>query len=291
MKDRTLVAAILLLVFLIQPLSEIVEANFYPFGIPTFSLRSPSSNPYLSTNQTVETAFSYNIPIDGVQVEYFSFSLDNSTKLTLVSKRTFDYTYNKTSYTVSKTMENLTTGKHSIAFYAQFLNGTNKEIGNLTVVVDPTYKTPIPQVISPLNQTTYKNEVPIIFTLENGTVDYCFYTLDSPHTSNTTNFFGNTTLTNLPDGSYKLQLHIAVITLTKIHVSDFRDTFFFNVNKTIALNSPSLSSTQPVETGFSDVDYRPIVIAFVLLVIVALLSSLFYFKRKNRLASKQSFLF
>jgi len=293
MRKAVLVTAILMMVFLIHPIAQlpVLKAHLYPFGIPPFSRISPNSNPYLSTKPTVETSFSYRIPISDVQVDYFSYSLDNDIRFTLDSNQTFDYTYNKTQYLVTKTLKNLATGIHSITFYAQFLNGTNNEIGHLKLAVDPTYKIPIPQVMSPLNQTTYTNEIPIILTVENGTLDYgCFYDLDSSRTGTITSFSGNTTLTNLSDGSYKLQLFISVRTLTKFHVGEFRETIFFNVNKTSTANTPFPSPTQPVEKGFYGVDYKPMVIAVILLVIVTLLGSLIYFKRKDKLTNKQSFL-
>jgi hypothetical protein len=285
LKARTLATTLLVTIFLIQPFAQFgaVEANPFQFGIQAFSLISPNSNPYLSTKPTVETSFSYRIPISDVQVDYFSYSLDNDIRFTLDSNQTFDYTYNKTKYSVTKTIENLETGIHSITFYAQFLNGINKEIGHLRIVVDPTYKTPIPIVISPLNHTTYANKVPITITVENGTLDYgSIYELDSSLTGKITNFSGNTTLNNLSDGSYKLQLHISVMTLTRVHVGGFSYTVFFDVNNSLTANTPFPSSMQPVKEGFYGVDYKPMVFAIILLVIVAFLGSLIYFRRKNR---------
>jgi hypothetical protein len=64
----------------------------------------------------------------------------------------------------------LANGDHSVTFYAQFFDGTVSGIWHLTIIVDPSYKNPVPLMISPINYTTYNTEeVPLVVWIETQT--------------------------------------------------------------------------------------------------------------------------
>jgi hypothetical protein len=229
--------ALLLMIFLMQAIAQvaIVNANFYPFGVPALQVRSPKSNPYLSVEPTVNISFDYYVSKNLTQVEHFSYSLDESANSILTSSMS-DYTYDTieySDYSVSKTLENLANGNHSVTFYVQFLNGTISDVWHLTIIVDTTYKHPVPLMISPLNQTTYNTkEVPVIFAVNSTYVGDSLYCLDSSDVQNSSwqCLIGNGTLSNLSEGPHTLKLIIWIETQTDIRYVEYRETVYFNVN-------------------------------------------------------------
>jgi hypothetical protein len=242
-----ILTSFLVIIFLVQPLTqmETVTANFYPHGVPTLQVHSPVSNPYLSKVPAVSISFDYYVSKDLTQVDYFSYSLDKNANSMLTSY-TSDYTYNTTKYTdysVAKTIENLPKGDHSVTFYVQFLNGTVSNFWNLTIIVDPTYKNPVPIMISPLNQTTYNtSEVPIVFTIDSSSVGVSLYSIDSFDTPNTNwqGLVGNGTLRNLPEGPHELKLIIMIGTQTDTAYVEYRETVYFNVGTASPTVAPSI---------------------------------------------------
>jgi hypothetical protein len=247
---KRLLATIIIIALAVTILSAIPisKANFYPFGVPTLEVHSPRSNPYLSVEPTTNILFDYYVSKDMEQVDHFSYRLDGNANFVLKSSLS-DYTYNKVNYSdylVSKTLENLANGHHSVAFYVQFLNGTVSNFWNLTIIIDSTYKNPVPLMISPLNQTTYNTkEVPITFTIDSNAVGDSLYSIDS--NSNWTGLIGNGTLTNLSEGSHELKLIITIETKTNTPYVEYRESIFFNIdtNKTTSISSPTPTSTVP----------------------------------------------
>jgi hypothetical protein len=227
---------------------KVVEANFYPFGVPDLQIHSPQSNPYVSVEPTVNISFDYYVSKNLIQVEHFSYSLDESASSMLTSNMS-DYTYDTvqySDYSVTKTLEDLANGNHSVTFYVQFLNGTISDIWHLTIIVDTTYKNPVPLMISPLNQTTYNTkEVPLIFAVNSTYVGDSLYCLDSSNVQNSSwqALIGNGTLTNLSEGPHTLKLIMCIETQTDIRYVEYRETVYFNVNTNKTAGEPSPTST------------------------------------------------
>jgi len=232
---------------------KVVEANFYPFGVPALQVRTPQSNPYISVEPTVNISFDYYVSKNLTQVEHFSYSLDGSANSILTSSMS-DYTYDRvkySDYSVTKNLENLANGNHSVIFYVQFLNGTVSDIWHLTIIVDTTYKNPVPFMISPLNQTTYNTkEVPLIFAVNSTYVGDSLYRLDSSIVQNSSwqVLIGNGTLSNLSEGPHALELIIWIETQTDMRYVEYGETVYFNVDTTAPTPTPFPKPTPMAET-------------------------------------------
>ncbi len=88
---------------------------------------------------------------------------------------------------------------------------------------------PIFTIISPQNQTTYTNQIPIIYSV-NSTVVWSYYALDvdEPKSVDWKVFTGNLTLTNLSIGSHKLIISVKTDPMPPSGLL-FEQTISFNV--------------------------------------------------------------
>jgi hypothetical protein len=310
MSKKTFMAKIIITAFLISLVSgmqavKVAKADPFLFGVPSLIVNSPPCNPYLAVKPTVGFSFDYYVSKNLTQIDHFTYSLDenaNSTLACSVSDFIDSRNYTQTMYShysVSKTLENLSNGNHSVTFYAQFLDGTIIDIWREKIIVDSTYKNPVPLMISPLNQTTYgTKEVPVIFSVNSSVVGESLYSLDS--SSNWPYLIGNGTLPNLSDGPHTLKLIVTIETQTDTRYVQYRETVYFNVdtNKTTSPTpapTPTLcpppSPTQqptptPVFTGSNVVadppmDFTPtlILLAVITLTVAIGVIAYFYFKR------------
>ena len=129
---------------------------------------------------------------------------------------------------------------------------------------EPTPTVPILTVISPKNQATYTNQVPITYNI-NSKVIWSYYALDTvgePQSSDWKSFNANTTLTGLSQGSHKIVISVKTeANPPSVPVSE----------QTISFNVDSSVSTSPSPTPTS----TPTVPEFSWLVIVPLLLSIF----------------
>jgi hypothetical protein len=88
--NRTALALTLVLAMIIGGVQtvKVVEANFYPFGIPTVEPLSPQAFPYIYVTPKVDISFNYNAQKNLTQVASFSYSLDKNANVTLTSEIT-----------------------------------------------------------------------------------------------------------------------------------------------------------------------------------------------------------
>jgi len=204
MRWAVLATAILVIVFLMTPLAQFgsVEANPFSFR-PGLYVRSPASSHIYVIDPWVSIFFFYSMENNLTQIS-FSYSLDNKANSTLgASMSKSDYVY---YYTVSKTLEGLADGDHTLTVYAHCSNGTVNSIINSVITVDAIANTPV--IISPLNQTTYNTkQVPLTYTI-NKEILWSYYSLDSPDDSDLKSFNGNITLPSLSEGQHELRLYV-----------------------------------------------------------------------------------
>lgn len=241
---------------------EVAKANFL-FGVPTLEVHFPPCNPYLSTNRSVNISFDYYVSKNLTQVDHFTYSLDKKANSTLTSSL-IDFTHRAATYSdysVSKALDNLSDGNHSVIFYAQFLNNTVSDFWHLTIIVDAAYSHPVPIMSSPLNQTTYNNrDVPMTFTVNTkeglSWVGQSLYSLDSSDWRGTDweGRWRNGTLRNLTDGPHTLNLVITIGTQTDERYVQVRETVYFNVdtNKTTDVASPSPSLSPSISSTLTE---------------------------------------
>jgi hypothetical protein len=182
----------------------------------------------------------------------------------------------------------LANGDHSVTFYAQFFDGTVSGIWHLTIIVDPSYKNPVPLMISPINYTTYNTEeVPLVFAINTTHIGNCFYRLDSSSAQNSSwlGLVGNGTLSSLSEGSHTLELVVWIETQTEIRYVACRDTVYFNVNTdTISEPATPSPSPEPTPTSPEGSPYSiPAIVAIGLVIPIAVgLGVLLYFKKRKR---------
>ena len=204
MRWAVLATAILVIVFLMKPLVQFraVEANPFAFR-PGLYVYSPTSSHIYVIDPWASIYFYYSMEDNSTQIS-FSYSLDNSANSTLgASMSKSDYVY---YYTVSKTLEGLADGDHTLTVYAHCSNGTVTSIINSVITVDAIANMPV--IISPLNQTTYNTtQVPLTYAI-NQEILWSYYSIDSPDDSNLKNFDGNITLLGLSEGQHELRLYV-----------------------------------------------------------------------------------
>jgi hypothetical protein len=284
---RTTLALTLVLAMIIGGVQavKVVEANFYPFGIPTVEPLSPQAFPYIYVTPNVDISFNYNAQKNLTQVASFSYSLDKNANVTLTSEITDLYSdYNR--YSVFKTLENLANGNHILTVYAYFTNKTVSSIIDITVNVDTAFNPPKPSIISPLNQTTYNTrEVPLTYTI-NSKIFHSYYSLDTANYAiGRIEFTGNTTLTNLSEGLHKLRLSLE----TESHSLLVYDYFFLTVSFTVDSNQTIPTPTPSPEPTSQPATF-PVSLVFVASVIVVAavvgLGLLVYFKKHRRSQSR-----
>ncbi len=189
-------------------------ANFLP-AYNNISILSPSippsQNKYWYENSTINFTASVTLVKEGVteppRVNFISYSLDGQPLVYLRNLTVTKYNYEQynqdlTIYKVTTVLDNLSEGNHTIKAYANDLQTSR------TFVVDSHYVVPTLKILSPINQT-YKGNLPLEFYINTNftAANYLMWpkTMDTHFDGQST---GNSTLENLPDGDYTLELTI-----------------------------------------------------------------------------------
>ncbi len=254
---KTAIALILVLTMILVGVeaTKVVEANFYPFGggPPTLVVSSPHAAPYIYVTPNVDLSFDYNAQKNLTRVASFSYSLDKNANITLTSKVTGFSEYN--TYSVFRNLGNLANGNHTLTVYAYFADETVSSIIDITLTVDTAFIPPEPFIISPLNQTYNTDEVPLIYTIDSKIFN-SYYSLDTANYGfGRIEFTGNTTLTNLSEGSHTLRLSLE----TESHSLQRYEYFFLTVYFTIDSNQSTPTPTptpEPVVTPYGEANVQ-----------------------------------
>ena len=237
--------------------TEVVEANFYPFGggPPTVVVISPHAAPYIYVTSHVDLSFYYNAQKNLTQVAYFSYSLDKSANITLISKVTEFSELNE--HSVFMTIGNLANGNHTVTVYVHFTDETVRSIADITFTVDTDFVPPEPFIISPLNQTYNTDEVPLIYTIDSK-VFRSYYSLDTANYGfGIVEFTGNTTLTNLSEGSHTFRLSLETEPHSLQKCEYFFLTVYFTVDSNQSTPTPTpTASPEPVVTPYVEADVQ-----------------------------------
>ena len=241
-----------------EPITQVTVVTANPFGYGPFSrpktldVHSPTANPYLSVNPTVAISFDYYIIKSLPQIDHFYYALDGHIESVVpcnISQFEYNFTDEYSDYSAKMTLENLTDGNHTVTFYAQFLNSTVSDIWNLTLIINPSYKNPVPIMISPLNQTTYyTKDVPLVYTI-NAAYAVSLYCLDFMTTPNRTwiSLGGNGTLANLTEGPHELRLKVTIeTTMIDAKYVEYSEIVNFNVAYPTSTPTVTFSSSPNV---------------------------------------------
>jgi hypothetical protein len=206
-------------------LVNLAKANYFP--PPSIEISSPFSAPVVYSNASVPLDVRVNILPSEPDITYIRYSLDGKANVTLTNLAKEEnvgyWTSTKgviasgTAFSAKASMDNLADGNHTLIVYAHYANG--KEMSrSKEFTVDTHYKpyTPELAILSPQNQTYTTTEVPLIWAcnepkiVADYTLDllshiplYAYFTL-SEHESPP----GNTTLTDLSNGTHTLTVYI-----------------------------------------------------------------------------------
>ena len=250
-------AAMLLLVFLVQSIGQsgVVDAAPFNFISPYLSIDSPNAyRIYQTTSVTIEVHVR---PAPNTNLVDLSYILDGAPNVKLSITR-----YENTHTCTGKgTMYNLTDGYHKVIVLSTDSYG-NVLSGSSTFYVNTTFRYPT-FLLSPQNITYYSNEIPLTYSLDEQLG--AEYRLDDSGDKVLRD--GNTTLTGLSEGQH-------IITVTAFSV----DEGIYSIqiaNFTVDTTNPS-----PVLTPTPTVPEYPITVY--LIVVLVVVSVLLVIGRKRQ---------
>lgn len=206
-------------------LVNLAKANYFP--PPSIEIFSPIPAPVVYSNASVPLDVRVNILPSEPDITFIRYSLDGKVNVTLTNLAKEEnvgyWTSTKgviasgTAFSAKVSMDNLADGKHTLIVYAHYANG--KEMSrSKEFTVDTHYKPYTPElvILSPQNQTYTTTEVPLIWAsneqkiMADYTLDllshiplYAYFTL-SEHEAPP----GNTTLTDLSNGTHTLTVYV-----------------------------------------------------------------------------------
>jgi hypothetical protein len=255
-------------------LNNLVSGNFYP--TPSLFLEGPTNTAFPNgCNFTFEVHV--HIPMDSPAIVSISYSLDECANLTFTSLGyttwyNSDLPNNHKIFSMHGNLDNLSDGNHTLKVYSLDAKGAVMS-DTRTFTVDRNFKLPAISIISPLNQSYSKNEIPLTYTIDAQTtqIKWAYFTLDSIESDSymAHNFNGNITLSNLADGSHSIKLEV----LTEKGIS--KQITYFNIDTTAqAGNALTLNNQTNI-----------IVIGIVAITIVAVPVVLIYSRKKTKLTN------
>lgn len=187
--------AVLVIVFLIAPIAQMgaVEAN--PYNYPSIGIESPKVRIYQTT--TIPVVIQINTPLQYPKIIEMSYSLDGNPQRALSISNSLSSSYLGTGILV-----NLTNGTHSLEIYALDAQGKIMSPPPRTFLVNTTFRYPT-LLLSPLNITYSKNEVPLNYTINEQANCGVYYSLDNSHFRQ---IAGNITLPVLSEGQHTITI-------------------------------------------------------------------------------------
>jgi hypothetical protein len=209
MKTKPFIAAIIsIFLFILVAIAQDDNLALANFTIPK-EIASPTSTVY-TTNQIpisvkVELSagyrFAYSMTINEM---YYSLDLNANVSLSMYITETGTQKLKDATFRGYGSLSELTDGLHNLVIYAKgnFLPYVLGKV-NFTVNTKNDFSAPYITIVSPQNTTYSKTEIPLTFSL-NKTTSSITYKLDN--SANTT-VTGNTTLTNLSEGSHNLTMY------------------------------------------------------------------------------------
>jgi hypothetical protein len=207
MRKATLVTAIMLIIILMVPMEQgvIVRASYSE--VESIRIESPQNQEYKTSSINVSVVVETN-NLDWLvfwgsnHLKDITYFLDGkpcappySTKMTNLSLLQHDSDYFGTG-----TLNNLTDGYHTLKVRVEGLSPGNSLASTIFLVNTTGYHTP--EILSPLNTTYSKNNVPLTCTNEEKTYSV-YYKLDN---SNYSTITSNTTLSDLSKGQHTISI-------------------------------------------------------------------------------------
>jgi hypothetical protein len=267
---KKLLATTIILAFVVAMLSamSMVGANFLPVNnsinilspVNPLNLNSHQNYQNSEVNLTISVVYVKEGSTEPPKVYSISYSLDGQPLAYLrnISVSNYNYTqYNQniTAYVATTTLENLSDGKHTVNAYA------NNMSTSLTFTVDSNYVFPIMKILSPTNQT-YNGTVPLVFAINTNftKVSYLMRLEKNIDTHFEGRLSGNSSLQNLPNGNYFLDL-----SATTNYGELIGAAAYFTINSGPTMNTSIIY----------------IILSFVIVIVAVASISLVYFRRRK----------
>jgi hypothetical protein len=234
--DKKVVIAICIISILIVPFIPIGKGDFM-LTAPAVYIRSPhhaSLEVYKNTTITIDIAVTRFV--DGPDIEKLVYSLDGHTLkfLDIIrDNQVVDFGPTKTGYIYyGMAVLSLAEGDYTLVAHAVYVDGRTFS-NSVDFRIDLDYVPPTVTLLSPLNQTYNRSEIPLVFTVDGLNFKKAHYVLDSK-TNDSVSITGNTTLNGLSTGSHHIRLlvdaevgHITYNTVFTINQTQPNDTFAF----------------------------------------------------------------
>lgn len=212
-KTAAIIAVIAVLVFsvlIVQSinLSPHIYTHAHTPSIPAVEIGYPRISTGGYVNSSVEFIVTVNTFIDSPAVNSISYSLDGGEQVTLsdLAVTTYDdYGPTKVDYKAYKatiSFKDLSEGNHTVAAYA------NNMTDSAFFVVNSYYHITALKVLSPTSPIYTSNEVPLKFTYTGDITNAHYYLYRGKELVSDSSLSGDTTLTNIPDGSYNLLVFV-----------------------------------------------------------------------------------
>jgi len=217
-KKPFMLPIVILFVSLALCVHPIDTAKANPISIPTvpsIQIGYPSSafSDWLNVtleyvNSTIELQTTVNLPIDSPMLNGISYRLDgaepvNLTDLTVATLQDYGPTkmdYKK--YSVNVQLENLSEGAHTVEASA------NDMSDSIAFTVNSYYHITALSIQSPNNQIYTSDTVPLTFTYTGDITNAHYYLYSGGQLIGEKPLSGDTTIDNLPQGSYDLYLYV-----------------------------------------------------------------------------------
>ena len=216
MKRKIAIFAVLLVILVLVGFSpfEKVSANPYshPGTRPQIIIITPPDPHKRYENTSVSLQVEVDMLDEFPRIRNMYYALDGgpATYFDFAKVRNISYWPDKNGYVLAAKvdMENLSEGNHTVTAYCRDSNG-NVTSTSRSFIVDSQYQITVIQILAPKNMTYSTKEIPLIFTV-NGALKNASYGFwpPSPNKNEVGNpVAGNTTLTELSDGRYRILVY------------------------------------------------------------------------------------
>jgi hypothetical protein len=293
LKRKIALLAVTFAILMLVEVQAAETANANPFPISTMSIGSPQSyTTFIYQNTTIPLTIGLNLFKDDTsraypQITHVTYSLDNQENITIsnIPQSGTEYAAKDIfgrvkgyyiSLTVNAILRNLSDGQHTINAYSFDTSGGVMS-DSVTFEVLTSYKIPEVILVSPLDQVYNTNEIPLTFIVHGDYEQLC-YSIDYNVTIE-----GNTTISiaGLANGCHT----ITVYANTPGRYGGSNSTYFIvGINGSTADASP-ISTVEPTQSSQvnqllqSDYDQAVLIAVAFVIIILAVVSSLVYFKK------------
>ena len=269
----TVILTLVISLLLSMHVVDLAGANFVDkIPIPSMKIVSPPYPPNRYENSSLLLEIHVYMLNDSPRLRSISYSLDGQPSVYLYNFTTLrpsSWGKDRQGYTVGAKvdLENLSEGNHTVKAYAIDVNGKEMSTSQ-NFTVNSHYEVTVLRVLSPANITYSTKEIPLIFTV-NGEFKNASYYFSEPFNPTRVAVAGNTTLTGLSDGFYKIGFTVDA------ENGKASALLGFTINSTLANNLLNIQN-----------QLLPITIAAIATSLVIVMAVILYKRKKSKVTNK-----